>query len=101
MSLFRLTEWYSNLIPSSSCLTVGSLIEEREFQKCFFLLKTYLLEIKHYSDDPSQLKMEEMFAHSLVEAAYNMCTIPAQSTTQILVQTIGCGLNLFQGENGI
>ncbi|VDP53302.1 unnamed protein product [Heligmosomoides polygyrus] len=30
MSLFRVSEWYSTLYPSASCITVGSLVQSRD-----------------------------------------------------------------------
>ncbi|VDO51429.1 unnamed protein product [Haemonchus placei] len=30
MSLFRISEWYSNLYPNASCISVGALIETRD-----------------------------------------------------------------------
>ncbi|KIH47609.1 hypothetical protein ANCDUO_22328 [Ancylostoma duodenale] len=32
------------------------------------------------------------------EHAYNMCTVPSPTTLQILVQSVGCVLTLYQGD---
>uniref|UniRef100_A0A0K0DA27 MMS1_N domain-containing protein n=1 Tax=Angiostrongylus cantonensis TaxID=6313 RepID=A0A0K0DA27_ANGCA len=42
-------------------------------------------------------KIEELFSHEMTEHAYNMCLVPSQTTQQILVQSVGCVLTLYQG----
>ncbi|VDL72029.1 unnamed protein product [Nippostrongylus brasiliensis] len=43
-------------------------------------------------------KLEEMFSHQMQEHAYNMCTVPSPTVHQLLVQSVGCVLTLFQGD---
>ncbi|KAJ1373160.1 hypothetical protein KIN20_035501 [Parelaphostrongylus tenuis] len=50
------------------------------------------------ASDLSRTKIEELFSHEMTEHAYNMCLIPSQTTQQILVQSVGCVLTLYQGE---
>ena len=48
--------------------------------------------------DPSRTRLNELFVHSLQEGAYNMCLVQTPNhATQILVQSVGCNLTLFQG----
>ncbi|KHJ92769.1 hypothetical protein OESDEN_07338, partial [Oesophagostomum dentatum] len=146
MSLFRISEWYSNLYPAASCITVGTLIESRDqviiggedgivtvldpggSEKDPVLLEQQIgkpvidifigeflpaaghvlavltprvLSFFHLSYDASDLsrtKLEQMFSHQMPEHAYNMCTVPSPTTLQILVQSVGCVLTLYQGD---
>ncbi|KAK6049361.1 hypothetical protein COOONC_13134 [Cooperia oncophora] len=144
MSLFRISEWYSNLYPNASCITVGSLIETRDqlliggedgvltildpggsekdpvlleqpigrpiidiiigefltsVGSVLAVLTPYTLsyfKLSYDATDQSRTKLEEMFSHQTPEHAYNMCTIPSTGTQQLLVQSIGCVLTLYQ-----
>ncbi|XGW21483.1 hypothetical protein V3C99_004442 [Haemonchus contortus] len=146
MSLFRISEWYSNLYPNASCISVGALIETRDqlliggedgvlsildpggSEKDPMLLEqpigrpiidiivgeflpsagsvlavltpyslTYF-KLRHDAADLSRTKLEEMFSHQTPEHAYNMCTIPSSGSQQLLVQSIGCVLTLYHGD---
>ncbi|WKX89031.1 hypothetical protein Q1695_008576 [Nippostrongylus brasiliensis] len=146
MSLFRISEWYSTLYPSASCITTGNLIEDRDqllvggedgvltvldpggsekdpvlleqpigrpiidilvgeflpsLGSVLAILTPYTLSyfrLNYDASDLSQTKLEEMFSHQMQEHAYNMCTVPSPTVHQLLVQSVGCVLTLFQGD---
>ncbi|EYC25329.1 hypothetical protein Y032_0012g1826 [Ancylostoma ceylanicum] len=146
MSLFRISEWYTNLYPAASCITVGTLIEGRDqliiggedgvvtvldpggAEKDPVLLEQQTgrpvidiiigeflpavgpvlavltprvlsyFRLSYDASDLSRTKLEHMFSHEMPEHAYNMCTVPSPTTLQILVQSVGCVLTLYQGD---
>ncbi|KAK6731949.1 hypothetical protein RB195_008039 [Necator americanus] len=146
MSLFRISEWYTNLYPAASCIAVGTFIENRDqviiggedgvltvldpggTEKDPILLEQEIgkpvidiiigeflppggtilavltprllsyFRLSYDALDLSRTKLEQMFSHEMPEHAYNMCAVPSPSTQQILVQSIGCVLTLYQGD---
>ncbi|VDN31084.1 unnamed protein product [Cylicostephanus goldi] len=146
MSLFRISEWYTNLYPAASCIAVGNLVENRdqliiggedgllivldpggaekdpvmleqqtgkpiidiligEFLPSIGPILAVLspralsyFRLSYDAADASRTKLEAMFTHEIAEHAYNMCTIPSPTTLQILIQSVGCVLTLYQGE---
>ncbi|KJH42637.1 hypothetical protein DICVIV_11363 [Dictyocaulus viviparus] len=137
MPLFRISEWYSTVYPSASCITVGNLIGSRVGGENGVLIvldpggdekepvileqqigrsiidiiigeflsgvgpNMIILKFFFSSLDESDLslrKLEELFSHQITEHAYNMCLIPSVSNQKILVQSVGCTLTLYQGE---
>ncbi|EPB67773.1 hypothetical protein ANCCEY_13130, partial [Ancylostoma ceylanicum] len=54
--------------------------------------------LSYDASDLSRTKLEHMFSHEMPEHAYNMCTVPSPTTLQILVQSVGCVLTLYQGD---